>query len=301
MDDFFKNLTIGFFAFLVLHGSLEQRSGNRAARQVREAFNHTGTVRARTTPRGMFGLFASDIYAVDVFAKGIETDRLPFSLVPRRGWKGRIKHLRLHFTNFTLIGLPIEQFDLGHAYWKERLVLRSAGTGPSSVKIGAAGLEKFLLRKYQQILSDVKVGFEPKKLKLDGRVSFLGVLSPFTATGQLTPRAGRYVDIVGAEFVINGQLMTPSASELLLRQFNPILDIENDLGLRGFFTITEVTIENDALVLKGRITVPKAETPAEKPGQPAIEPQKIETQKRGESDGDTGRNRDGTEADTALR
>src|SRR5437588_12218578 len=105
MDDTLKNLTFGLLALLVLHGGLEQRAKRDINRQVRETFAYTGQVRTTIEPRGMLGLLASDIYAVDVYGERLRTDRLPFYLYPRAGWKGRIQHLRLHPSDVTLSGL----------------------------------------------------------------------------------------------------------------------------------------------------------------------------------------------------
>ena len=100
MDDTLRNAAIGLAAFLVLHVSLEHRAKRGAERQVYESFNRTGHVRARLEPRGWFGLETSDFWAVDVYGEDLKTDRLPFHVYPRKGWKGSIRHLRLHLKRF---------------------------------------------------------------------------------------------------------------------------------------------------------------------------------------------------------
>src|SRR5438105_2149964 len=111
MDDTLRNVTFGLLAFFILHGSLEQRARRGAERQVSEIFNHTGHVEARLTPRGLLGLEAANFWAVDVYGEGVSAERLPFSVFPRGGWKGSIRHLRLHLKRFTLAGLPIRSFE----------------------------------------------------------------------------------------------------------------------------------------------------------------------------------------------
>lgn len=269
MDDLFKYMALGFFGFVVLHGSLEQHGRHSAERQVRQAFHHTGQVRAQIIPRGLFGLFANDITSVTLQAKGIETDSLPFSISPRSGWKGHIKLLRLRFTEFRLMGLPVERFDadipdatydLGHAFWKDRLQLRSAGIGPPFVSIRSAGLEAFLSKKYNQILSDVKVLVTQKQISITGQLKILGSFSPFSASGGLIARDGRYVAILNPFFEINGGHVSDATTALLLKQFNPILDIEKDLGLGTFFTLRNVEVGEGVVTIQGSITLPRAET-----------------------------------------
>src|SRR5581483_3041399 len=271
MDDLLKNLTIGLFAFLIVHRGLEDRARHATARQVREAFDNTGSVWEKIEPRGMLGLFASDVWAVDIYGKGIRTERLPFSLYPRPGWKGSIRHLRLHLTDFTLAGLPIDRFeadvpfvtyDIGHALWKDRIVLRDAGTGCAEVRVSAQGLRSFLLRKYETRLSDVLIWQQNRKIYLRGTFSLFAAPLPFVASGRFAPRAGRYIDLIEPTFFLNRAPATPQMTEFILKQINPVLDTERDLGLGGFFTIETVEIGEDGLRIRGQTTIPPAsETP----------------------------------------
>lgn len=275
MDDLLKNLTIGLFAFLIVHRGLEDRARHDTARQVREAFDNTGSVRASVEPRGMLGLFASDVWAVDIYGKGIRAERLPFALYPRPGWKGSIRHLRLHLTDFTLAGLPIDRFeadvpfvtyDIGHALWKDRIVLRDAGTGYGVVQVGMAGLRSFLLRRYESRLSDVVIWQQNHKIYLKGSFTLFATPLPFLASGRFAPRAGRYIDLIEPTFFLNRAPATPQMTELLLKQINPALDTERDLGLRRYFTIETVEIGENGLTIRGQATIPPAsDAPMKRP------------------------------------
>ncbi len=268
MDDTLAGLALGFFGLILLHGSLEQRSRHNAERQAREAFGNTGTVSVKVAPRGMFGLYAGQISTVDVYGRGVQTDRLPFALYPKRGTFGTIGRLRLHLTDFRLIGLPIRRFevdvprleyDLSHALFQDRLVLRKSGVGTATVEVDAEGLRTFLLRKYRGILGEVRVSFAPSQLNLRGSASLLGIAAPISANAALTVRDGRYVDFVNPSFFLNERPVSDQIRSLLLMRLNPILDIEDDLGLRGFFRITHLEIGADSLRLTGTITVPEGE------------------------------------------
>ncbi len=271
MDDTLKNLTIGLFVFALLHGGLEQRARHNATRQMREAFNNTGTIQASVEPRGLFGLYASDVWAVDIYGQHQRTYRLPFYVYPRPGWKGSIRHLRLHLTDFTLSGLPIARFeadlpfvtfDIGHAIWKDRLRLRSAGTGPVTALVDAEGLRTFISHKYHQTLSDVEIWIQNQKIHLKGRIALFTAPVPFIATGTLAPRAGRYIDFADPVILLNRSFLAPQVAQSLLKGINPVLDVQTDLGLSGFFTLTDIEIGDRFVTIRGRATVPPATGPS---------------------------------------
>lgn len=44
----------------------------------------------------------------------------------------------------------------------------------------------------------------------------------------------------------------------LIQPVNPVLDVVNDLGLGGFFTISEVEVDSQCVTVRGRLTIPEA-------------------------------------------
>jgi hypothetical protein len=268
MDDTFRNVAIGLFAFLGLHGGLQARVQHSAERQVRDSFGATGRMGVIVAPRGFFGLEANDLYEVDIDGAGMRLDRIPFSVFPRSGWKGDIRYLRLRLRNFTLHDIPIREFraeiphvayDLGHAFYRGRLVLRGAGVGNATVTLGAESVLAFIRHKkqFQQILSDVVVFVENGKIVVTGTGTFplLGT-TPFTAVGIVTAREGRYLDLDLEHTVI--KLNGVEAPISLLKSINPVVDIEEDLGLKGYFTVSQVRIDGDQLIVTGTSTLPVA-------------------------------------------
>ncbi len=269
MDDTLKILTVGFFALLTFHASLERRSARAADRQMQEAFHGTGTVHSAVKPRGVFGLLANDIWSIDIYSAHQESDRLPFYIYPKGGWKGRIRHLRLHFSEFTLAGLPIERleadipfatYDLGHTLYKNRLVLRGTGEGPALVAVGERGLQTFISRKYPRLMRDVRVEIAEGGVTISGKLSLFTGLSPFSASGTLVPRAGRYIDLENPTVVIDGKLLDPVAAQNLLKSINPVLDSDQDLKLGGFFRLSRVEVTAGLLSIQGTAKVPPLPT-----------------------------------------
>ena len=111
MDDTVKTVVFGFLGMIVIHASLERRAKHDATAEVERAFQHSGTVHTRVEPRGMFGVLANRLYSIDVYGSGLKSNQLPFTTIPRNGWKGSIRHLRLHFDNLVLKGLPVDRFE----------------------------------------------------------------------------------------------------------------------------------------------------------------------------------------------
>jgi hypothetical protein len=276
MDDTLKTVIFGFLGMIVFHASLEKRAQHDATRQVSASFRNTGSIRAVTEPRGMFGALANHFYAVDIYGTGQSTEHLPFLAFPREGWKGHIRHLRLHFNDLTLKGLPVSRFeadipnvtyDLGQALYKDRLVIRGAGTGPATVTIGAEGLKTFILKKYGRSMREIQIGFADHKVVISGRILLLGAQSPFVAIGELVERDGRYVDLTRTSVDLNGKPLAPEVAASMLKQINPVLDIATDLDLADYLKITHVSIGAAEITVFGQASIPIA-----KPGQAPVPP-----------------------------
>ena len=282
MDDTLKNVVFGLFSLFVIHGSLQKRVNHDAARQVMDSFNYTGTVHTKVESRGVFGVFGNKLYSVDIMGDGLISERLPFFSTPRSGWKGSIRHLRLHLTNLTLKGLPVERFDadipdvtydIGQATYKDWLVIRGAGRGPGSVQIGAEGLQTFVLRKYKKLMSEVKVEFLKEGVGISGNLNLFGKPTPFSATGKLVTRDKRYLDLIQPKIEMNGKPVSEALTLTILKQINPVLDIETDLGLGGYFTLERIQFRTGHIIASGEAGIPmKSKEPV--PTQSSPEPVK---------------------------
>lgn len=281
MDDAIKGLTLGFFSLLILHGSLQNRARRDTERYVSAAFNHTGTVRAAVAPRGMFGLLVDDIWAVDVFGEGVVCDYLPFYREPKAGWKGHTRHLRLHLTNFTLAGLPIDsmeadvpfvKFDYAEALYHDRLVIRNADAGRMEVTIGEAGLTAFISNKFKQTLSDVNIVISNNQLTLSANLLLLGTGTKLDASGSIAPRDGRYLDLIQPEIRINGKPAQPTLLKGILSRINPILDAEKDLNVGGFFMMDRVRFQGQEVIVDGTVTLPLRSATPGLPTNPPADP-----------------------------
>jgi hypothetical protein len=274
VDDTLKIVTVGFFAFLTFHASLERRAARAADSQMHESFHSTGTVRSVVESRGMFGLLANDIWSIDIYSEHQQSDRLPFYIYPKSGWKGSIRHLRLHFSEFSLAGLPIERmeadipfatYDIGNALYKNRLVLRGAGEGPALVQVSELGLQVFIQRKYPRLMRDVHVEIATGHVTISGKLALFNGFSPFSVTGTLCPRDGRYLDLTDPVVALDGKPLDARAALALLKTINPVLDNDTDLKLGGFFHLSSVDVGQGILSIRGAATVPRAPLDATTP------------------------------------
>ena len=138
------------------------------------------------------------------------------------------------------------------------MVLRGTGSGPATVAVDGDGLRAFIGRKFSNTLSDVTVRFVNRQVIIEGKANLLGSLNPIFTTGVLVPREGRYLDITEPQIRINGTLVTPAVTESLLKQINPVLDTDTDLGLGGYFVMERVDVGDDEIVITGRASIPIA-------------------------------------------
>ncbi len=268
MDDFWKILGWSGLGLFVIHSGMKPWAQHNAKRQVRESF-FGGEVRASVQSQGIFGMFTNDVHSVDIIGHSVKVDSLPFELHPKSGWKGRIHHLRLHLRDFQMAGLPVSRmvgevfdakYDLGYAFNKRRLFLRSAEPGTASVYLTADNALFFIQRKFKEYLQEGTVSLLNGRVVLSGKYRLFGRYTPFYASGRLRVREGRYIDLVEPTAFMQDSLLPPSLMTKVLEQLNPVVDVASDLHLQGIFTPTSLDIANDVVRVDGKLTVPLADT-----------------------------------------
>lgn len=237
---------------------------------MRESFSG-GEINAKVEPRGTLGAISSDLYSVDVIGRGFRVDKIPFELHPKPGWKGRIRHLRLHLHDFFLAGLPVSRmegeipfakYDLGHAFNRRRLYLRSAEAGTASVTLSAENALVFIQRKFKDTLEEGKVSLINGKIIVTGKFRFLGNLQPFYAEGRAAVREGRFADLVEPVVFLSDVLLPKSVTASIVSKLNPIIDIDTDLHLKGMFEPKNIVVGDGVARVDGVLTVPLAAPPS---------------------------------------
>jgi len=264
VDDTTKGLTVGLLTLLLFHGYLNRRAAHAAERQFQEALSQRGEVHAVVRAQEPFGLYANSIDTLDLYASDIVADQLPFTQSPRAGWKGSIRHLKLHLVHSQLAGMHISRlevdipdvrYDIGHALYKNRLFIRSAPMGPVKIWVSEDDLSRFAAIKLKGTVTNASVAIR-NNLLIFGSVNVLGTKNTFAANGNIAIREGRYLDISDVEVSLNGRALAPSAATAMLKSMNPMLDVERDLHLGNSLKIKSVSVGYGMLLIEGEFTVP---------------------------------------------
>jgi hypothetical protein len=208
------------------------------------------------------------LWAIDIYGDHVYSNSVPFTQIPRKGWKGRIHHLRLHLTDCGIAGLkfirldadiPSVKYDLGHAFYKDRLLIRSAGDGHVRISIDPSSMELFAQKKYGKILKNAKAVLTGDHISIVGDVILFTSGIPFSIEGRIVPRAGRYLDITDSAVTLNGASVDALQAASLLDRINPILDVKQDMHLDQFIRIQQVRGTANQLIIDGDAYIPEAQ------------------------------------------
>ena len=267
MDDTTKSVAIGLVAALLFHGLLENRAHHASLREMREAFLSGGELQARVVAEPPFYLFGNRIEILDLYGDGVKSEKLPFMQFPSAGWKGSISSLRLHITHSTLKGLSIERleavipdvrYDLGWAINRNRLKIRSAGTGSVDLWVSTDAITEFTRKKYSQSMRDVAVTVIGERMMVRGTALMMGAKAQIEVQGSLMPRDGRYVEISNPQVILNGKPVNSDVAVRLVSGVNPVLDIDKDFDIGNFMRVQSVKIEGVLVHIHGTASVPIA-------------------------------------------
>ncbi len=261
---------IGLFAAFGIAGSLgeaELHAFERAA--AREIATHLSLrpdtdVRVAVTPGGLSESLRGAVTHVEIYATRFMVDGLPLFTETDLPKSGRIGSLRIRLEDFVLRGLPVEQltadlgpcrYDFGLARRTKTLRLTESGEGPGYVRVSEKGLERFIIHKYRGI-ERVRVRLDGDRILVSGAGEFGLFRSEFLVLGRVVPRNGTQLYLEDARVVLNGSRADPATTRGFLAAINPVIDENEDLGLRSAMTIERVRIEDGAVELFGTARIP---------------------------------------------
>src|SRR5204862_8228495 len=78
---------------------------------------------------------------------------------------------------------------------------------------------------------------------------------------RFKPVDGKFIHLTDSSFKLNGKEATPAMTQMLLGILNPVVDSDKDMGLGRFVYLTQVTVGEGTLTLKGRVRVPEGTLP----------------------------------------
>lgn len=268
MNDTFLDISMVLIALAMIHIGLGRQAYMNVQRQAALLFNGSALIHVDIEPRGFFGFEVNDLESISIETSHVVLNRPPLYRFPKSGWKGSIHHLSVKLHDLTVSGYPVKEFaadipsltyDLGYAYYQGRLVVRDAGRGTGEIVLSSADLHDFIAKKYRGLFSDFSVTILPnQEIHLRGQLNFLGEQLPVDIRSKLTIVTPTAIGLTGAVVRLNGRLLDPSQTALLLTRINPVVDLASDLGVGDFFMIDDLQCRSEMLIVRGSCLLPEA-------------------------------------------
>ena len=212
---------------------------------------------------GLLSPAIGEVGTVTISASKFRTEGLPFFTEPNRSQKGSVKELRLKLTDFYLRDLHCEsfsasipscRFDFALARSKRQIRLSRSGIGPGEVRILIQDLAPFILKKYPEI-QDVTVEPEGDRVRVKGRGQFLILNASFDILARIGTDGGRLL-LEDCRITMNNEIPDSASKQALINTLNPVIDFAKDLDLLDAVKAESVSVQNGAIVLKGKVKIP---------------------------------------------
>lgn len=239
-----------------------QRSASRDIAAVLDGPAKRVSVRVKVD--GLFTLPTGALASVRLQASKFSVSGIPLFCDASRGKTAKIGALNLELSDFVLRGLRIEkltasipgcEYDLDVAKRDKIVRLAKSGAGPGAATVRESDLAAFLLHKYRDF-ETVQVRLKSDHAFVKGRGKFGLFQSDFYVIAKLAPRDPRKIDLSEATVFLDGSLVDPAASRALLDSVNPVVDLDEDLGLHGAFDVAKIEVVEGEMRLVGQARIP---------------------------------------------
>lgn len=204
------------------------------------------------------------VKSASILAEKFSLEELPLWTEPERSKAGRLDLLRLELKDLTLKGLQIEElsaeipnsrFDLNEVLNHGRIRLSQSGVGSGRVKIREEALAAWITRKYPEI-KRCKVQVKQDVVWVEGYGEFLIVKSDFAVIAKLRSPDGNKLELHDAKIYFNWQRADPFAAKTLLDLLNPVVDLNQDLGLASAVKVEGIRCRDGVLEAWGAAQIP---------------------------------------------
>lgn len=221
-------------------------------------------VMVRTNFELPFGPLFSDIRKATIEASHFASEGIPLYADPNRPSSGRVRSLEIVLHDFTLRGLRIEslrstipecRFDRDLALKQKQIRLSRSGHGVGTVRILAQDLAKYIPTKVKEI-KECLVKLDRGKVWVEGYGEFLIAKTRFLVVADLTIENDVRLNLTNARVVLDWQLADDLSRKALLDAMNPVVDLQQDLGLLDAFALESVKCEAGALIATGKTQIP---------------------------------------------
>ncbi len=220
-------------------------------------------VKVAAVADGLIGSAMGRVASVEISAREFRVDGNPFFCDPALSRAGRLGMLRLRLREFVVRDLPVEsleadipgcRFALGMLTAGEVRLSRS-GEGPGTVTIAAGDLRKYMLARFK-VFESLEIRLEKYKLFAKGRAAFGPVRREFEVICDVEIAGKRALVIANPIVFVEGSRARDGSAQSLVNAFNPVLDIDKDLGMAGAFDMSEIVIRDGKAVISGIARIP---------------------------------------------
>lgn len=262
MSDRLRDIALGLVGLALLNGVVRDRA-REALRIDTQRHITGGQLRVRVESSGWFGMLLGKASVAHVSGTGCRLDDVPFRAAAGGGMRAEVRAVRLDLRDVTFRGLhlqsmsaeiPFVSIDAGRALFDNRVVVRRAGTGTATIRIGPDAIAEFARRKFPT-LNDVTVDLADGRATVGGTLPILGLKRRVSVSGSLVCRDGVHVELVDARVEMDRKAVEPGLRGALLAALGPIMDVDRDLGLSAFLRVDRVDVTADAVVIRGRATI----------------------------------------------
>ncbi|MEO7453771.1 MAG: LmeA family phospholipid-binding protein [Fimbriimonadales bacterium] len=188
---------------------------------------------------------------------------MPLFTDPQLSQRGRLARLVLSLRDFVIRDLPVvelscdlpnNRFALG-LLREGKVCLTKSGEGKGSVTIDEDGLERYILARFPAA-QKIEVRFDKYKLFAKGTAMIALIRRDFEIICDLGISEKRKLVIANPITFIEGKRIRDGSDGALLRAFNPVLDLDRDLGLHGAFDMESILIKDGRATITGAARIP---------------------------------------------
>ena len=212
---------------------------------------------------GLLGTALGQVESVRIEASGFEVNGMPLFTDPELSHRGKLRRLEIILKDFVIRDLPVRElrcdipnnrFALG-LLREGKVRLTKSGEGTGSVVIDEDGLEKYILKRFS-VAEAIEIKLDRYKLFAKGTASLAMIKRDFEIICDLAIEDSRRLVIANPITFIEGKRIRDGSDSALLRAFNPVLDLDRDLGLHGAFDMETILIKNGIASIDGKARIP---------------------------------------------
>lgn len=220
-------------------------------------------VRVEADADGLLGSALGRVASVEIFARGFRVDGNPFFCDPALSQAGKLRMLELRLEDFVIRDLPVEsltadipccRFALG-MLTAGKVRLSRSGDGAGTVILAADGLRKYMLERFN-VFESLDVRLDKYKMFAKGVAAFGPVRREFEVICDLNISNKRMLTIANPIVFVDKRRVRDGSEMSLVKAFNPVLDIDKDLGLAGAFDMQKILIRDGKAFISGTARVP---------------------------------------------